>query len=71
MTPLARLIASVLYTGYCPVAPGTAGSAVAVIVYWLLPQQDVRVGSMVLVGLILVIWPGDRICLDEGSFLRR
>ena len=36
---VAEFIATGLGTGYSPVAPGTVGSAVALIVYWCLPFQ--------------------------------
>lgn len=32
-----RLLATGLYTGYSPIAPGTAGSVLALIVYFLIP----------------------------------
>ncbi len=32
---LARIIATGFYSGYSPIAPGTAGTLVAVILYWL------------------------------------
>jgi phosphatidylglycerophosphatase A len=37
---LARLIATGCFTGYVPVAPGTAGSLFAVVLYWAVPGSD-------------------------------
>ncbi|MBN1783322.1 phosphatidylglycerophosphatase A [bacterium] len=32
-----RLIATGFYSGYSPIAPGTAGSAVALLIFWFVP----------------------------------
>jgi phosphatidylglycerophosphatase A len=40
-----RLIATAFGAGYSPIAPGTAGSAVAVVILWLVPFS--RVGLIV------------------------
>ena len=57
MRAIARFIATVLYAGYCPVAPGTAGSAIAAACYWLLPEMETRVYLLFLIVLILVgVW---------------
>ena len=50
MTRLAVLIASFGYTGFFPIAPGTAGSAAALVVYALIRWS----GSPVLEGGVLV-----------------
>jgi phosphatidylglycerophosphatase A len=38
---VARLFATVLGAGYSPVAPGTAGSAVALVILWLVPFSQI------------------------------
>jgi phosphatidylglycerophosphatase A len=54
MTRLAVLIASFGYTGYFPIAPGTAGSAAALVLYLLV--RSVSPGARPLVeALVLVV----------------
>ena len=50
MTRLAVLVASFGYTGYFPIAPGTAGSAAALVLYVLVRWS----GSPLLEALVLV-----------------
>ena len=50
---LALLIATVLGAGYSPVAPGTAGSAVAVVLLWLIPFS--RPGLVVFLLAVIVV----------------
>lgn len=40
MSFLARLLATGLYTGYTPVAPGTAGSILGLFLYWAIPGSE-------------------------------
>jgi len=49
------LIATGFYSGYVPIAPGTAGSCVAVILYWLIPGSD---SIYFLFILPILIWLG-------------
>ena len=50
---LALLIATGLGAGYSPIAPGTAGSAVAILILWLIPFS--RAGLIAfLVGVVVV-----------------
>ncbi|RKY67034.1 MAG: phosphatidylglycerophosphatase A [Candidatus Latescibacterota bacterium] len=37
MNRVAKFVATGCLSGYCPLAPGTAGSALIAILYWLLP----------------------------------
>lgn len=37
---VSRLIATGCFAGYVPVAPGTAGSLLAVVLYWTLPDSE-------------------------------
>jgi len=41
MSKVSRLIATLFYIGYCPIAPGTAGSIAAMILYLFLPASIV------------------------------
>ena len=60
MTRLAVFIATVAYAGYFPVAPGTVGSAVGLIVYllvWWSQSTAVEVGLIALV-FVAGVWAG-------------
>lgn len=60
MTRLAVFLATAAYTGYFPVAPGTVGSAVGLVVYglvWWTRSVSVEVG--LIAGLFAVgVWAG-------------
>jgi len=61
MNILIRLIATGCYTGYVPKAPGTAGSALAVLIIWALPPVAPLHYLTVTVLLIPVgIWAAGR-----------
>ena len=49
---LHRLIATTLFTGYIPIAPGTAGAALCLIILWFLPE----VHYLVLISIALIIF---------------
>ena len=68
MNRLAVLLATSLGAGYFPVAPGTAGSAVGVVIY-LLTRQWNATGQVALVAVISVVgvWAAD---LAERHFGR-
>ena len=58
---LLRLVGSGLGSGYAPLAPGTAGSAIALLIWWLLPpmtvfQQVAFVGVTFLIGVPICTW---------------
>ena len=53
---LALLIATVFGAGYSPIAPGTAGSAVAVLVLWLVPFSRVGLGIFLVVVVVVGTW---------------
>ena len=53
---LALTIASGMGSGFSPWAPGTAGSLLAVIVWWLAPQGWWARGPMLLTSLVLGVW---------------
>jgi len=62
MKTITRLLATGLYTGYSPVAPGTAGSVVGVLIFWLLPAERFMLFAVVL-GLLFIfgIWSAGQI----------
>ena len=48
-------VASGAYTGYAPVAPGTAGSALALVIYWIMPEPfSWSLWLLMIVGLSVV-----------------
>jgi len=58
LTILARVIATWFYCGYAPVGPGTAGSAAAILIAWLLHTYASQSGmSFAVLGVALAI-PG-------------
>lgn len=52
MAFLSKFLATGFYTGYSPIAPGTAGSALALIIYWLSPKPTLPV----FLGIILILF---------------
>lgn len=56
---LALLIATAFGAGYSPIAPGTAGSAVAVLILWLVPFS--RAGLVLFLVAVVVVgtWAAD------------
>ena len=57
MNTFHRVIATGALTGYCPVAPGTAGTALAAVLYWLLRLDRWPVGGgFILLILLLGTW---------------
>jgi len=55
---IALALATVLGTGYAPVAPGTFGSAAGLIVWWLLPPSPAVQLSAIVVIFALGSWSG-------------
>lgn len=51
---LIRLIATGFFSGYSVIAPGTAGTAVALVIYCVLPPLGFVAWSAILLGSILV-----------------
>jgi len=52
-----RLIATGFFSGYSQFAPGTAGSAVAMVIYLLLPEMSVLSWGILLILLFLLAVP--------------
>ena len=55
---IALALATVLGTGYAPVAPGTFGSAAGLIVWWLLPSSPAVQLAAIVVVFALGSWSG-------------
>lgn len=51
---LIRLISTAFGTGYSPIAPGTAGSLLAVLFYWFIPWPNVFVFSALTIALFVI-----------------
>ena len=74
---LARFVGTVAFAGYSPIAPGTAGTAVAALVYWFLLPSDPWVWGAAAASAVVGIWAGGvcerlfgkkdpgRVCVDE------
>jgi phosphatidylglycerophosphatase A len=57
---IASLIATFFYSGYAPVAPGTAGSAATVLVLWFLPPPGGVLWAVIITVLFIVgVWAAD------------
>src|SRR4051812_29381526 len=52
------LIASVLGVGYVPFAPGTFGSAVGLLLWWLLPSSALAQGVAIVATFAIGSWSG-------------
>ncbi len=55
MTRLAVIIASFGYTGYVPIAPGTAGSAAALVVYALVRRSGSQAIEIVVLVAVAIV----------------
>jgi len=55
------VLASVFGAGYAPVASGTVGSFVTVVVIWLLPLTPLRIAVALVVVILVGIWAGSRV----------
>ena len=56
-----------LGSGASPVAPGTAGTVLAALIYWLLPSMNIVVYSLfVLASFVLGIWLCGKTAADIG-----
>ena len=69
---VAKIIATGCFTGYIPVAPGTAGSLLGVLLYWIAGME----GGILFSCLILLVFfagrfAADRVAQVEGPRLTR
>ncbi len=59
---VARLLATTLYSGYFPVAPGTVGAAAAVLLIWFAGlEQGFPLLGLVLLTTLLGVWAAGRV----------
>jgi len=65
---LAAAMATGLGSGFCPIAPATAGSLVALAIYWLVPLPENSPGlyALIAAGFVVGIWAINRI-LEPGE----
>ena len=64
---LALLLASVGGVGYCPVAPATAGSAVALGIYLVMPSTATAQFGILLFVLLIALWASGRVAVRGGK----
>ncbi len=53
ISPISKFIATGFFSGYAPIAPGTAGSLVAVFIYWFFINSNLQLFFLMLVFFIL------------------
>lgn len=58
MTVLAIALATALGAGFAPKAPGTYGSAVGLLLWWLLPASPAIQAAVIVVVFLLGSWSG-------------
>lgn len=62
------LIASGLYSGLSPVAPGTVGSLVVLLFLWLIPEQSVHLHLVIIVCLYFIgVWSSSNVAQKIGK----
>jgi phosphatidylglycerophosphatase A len=60
MKALARLVGTLFYIGYMPLAPGTWGSLATLLLLYVFPVTDLYWQFVILISLILLsVWSGD------------
>jgi phosphatidylglycerophosphatase A len=64
----ALAVATALGVGYVPVAPGTCGSAVGLLLWFVLPSSPLIQGTVILVIFVMGSWSGS---VAERHFGRR
>ncbi len=50
---ISKIIATGFFSGYAPIAPGTAGSLVAVLIYWFFINSNLQLFLLLLIFFIL------------------
>jgi phosphatidylglycerophosphatase A len=62
-----RIIATGFYTGYSPFAPGTAGSGLALIVFWLIPgMRGIPLLIVICAAFFVGVWAAGRVEETDG-----
>lgn len=60
------IIGSALGSGFCPIAPGTAGSLLALLIFWFLPASSALWIALILLFFMLGVWSGSEIEKEQG-----
>ena len=67
MKVLSRLIATTLYSGYSPIAPGTAGSAAALLCFLLLPGlREIPLLVLIVTLFFIGVWAASEVEKTDG-----
>lgn len=67
MNRLSRLIATSFYSGYAPFAPGTVGSGLALIIFWLItPLRGIPLLLLICVMFFIGVWAAHRVEKTDG-----
>jgi phosphatidylglycerophosphatase A len=65
---LSRLIATGLFSGYFPFSPGTAGSLVALFLYWIIPgSESIFFSGAIVLLFFLGVWAATRLDAETQS----
>lgn len=71
MNRLSRLIATTLYTGYCPIAPGTVGGLVGLFLWYTIPGlREYWLLCLTLILFIAGVWAAGQVEKTEGHDAR-
>lgn len=64
---ISRVLATGFFSGYIPIAPGTAGSIVGLFLYWAIPRSDAYYFLILIVIVCVVgVWAAERIEKETG-----
>ncbi|CUU09716.1 phosphatidylglycerophosphatase A [Candidatus Kryptobacter tengchongensis] len=61
-----KLVATGFFSGYIPIAPGTAGSLVAVLIYWVFLRSNFQILIALLIFFVLGIFTSSRFEQRDG-----
>lgn len=61
------LISTIFGTGYFPKAPGTAGSLVALLLFWFLPLTIIQFVFLLVVSFFVGVWSASYVEAQEGD----
>ncbi len=69
---LNRIIATLFFSGYAPIAPGTAGTAVAAFIYWLYsvfagPLSDMAWLVLLVISFFVAVYTADNMAREWGK----
>lgn len=61
MKQLYKLIASVFYIGYLPMAPGTLGSMAGLLLYYFVKSDPVLMAAAIIMSIMLGLWTAGKV----------